>query len=232
MNKSKTVLCFAVIPLFFVIILLILALQPMSFAGMFVYRYQSLLAGFIALAAAFVTVSQMRADARQQREHHDQTIDLMMQPDANMVSKHIYYNKERLAIIRSEEIIITSYNSAELDFSSKSNVYNKVLDHIDSFFSDLEHTDAHRLYNAPAFYAFLLLKSKTGDLYEARKLLNEAKNKQPGQGDENFKSQQIDALIAAETYIRFCQPQFQFITDNFNELIERFKIILPTTYPY
>ena len=75
MVKPKNIFSLAVIPLFVILILLIMGTHQTSVLMLFIERYQTLIAGALAVLAAVITVAQMRESEEAQEIRHQQTLN-------------------------------------------------------------------------------------------------------------------------------------------------------------
>lgn len=94
MIKPKDIFSLAVIPLCVTLILLIMGNHQFSVWMFFVFRYQSLIAGILAVAAAVLTVWQMRKSEVAQDVRHQQTLNA----STFYPSKDIKYVAEQLSV--------------------------------------------------------------------------------------------------------------------------------------
>lgn len=93
MIKPKDIFSLAVIPLFFTLIFLILSIHQTNVLTVSVERFQTLIAGFMAVLAAGITVAQMRRSDRVQGIRHEQ----LMRISTYYPSKDIKFVAEQLS---------------------------------------------------------------------------------------------------------------------------------------
>lgn len=75
MLKPKDIFSLAVIPLFVILILLIMGIYHTSVLTLVIERYQTLIAGVLAVLAAVITVLQMRKSEEAQEIRHQQALN-------------------------------------------------------------------------------------------------------------------------------------------------------------
>lgn len=218
----------AIILIFAVSILLIAAMydgpsNPKSPAGKFVYNYQALIAGILAVIASAATIRQMKiTDARQDREQ-SQTRKFMMLPIVNTINKHALHNHARMKRITD---MCNDFNDDAYKkkiFREKALILDPVLNCMIEFINEYEDGKGLDLYSAKAREALQILNNQKHEIQDALQALHNITSKPVlNESSDSLLQREKVCLVAVESIIRNLQQYYKIITDNLSDLVDEY----------
>lgn len=214
-----------------VVVLIGLSVQALPEDEVWVYRYQPLAAGFLAVAAAALTVVAMFAVDKRQQDRHDKLIDLSIRPDRLRV--------ERIAPIAISEIVAMgaeiSHAQAVVSDSGIDNIlstHQATLRAVERGMRAIDQTSPIRdLFDAKLEIALLAAGEAGGVLTEPRMLFEEGqqeyrlwRGKNP-EGD--YAGHQVKTIVQAHERYRTGAIAFndaaQIFADHLQRLIGQYR---------
>lgn len=189
-------------------------------AGKFLYDYQALVVGILAVLASAATITQMRSDNAEQTRQNRLLVKLMIRPEANLVRKQAYYNLERKQRITDAVHRIDSQDYQRLCFRKKNLELFPVLNAMSEFLKEYEGREGVELYSPDSFHKLTFMQTHIVNINDALAGLSDAQRYGPPDYTISWlKSKQSESLIVAENLIRQWEPHYALIADNLQEML-------------
>lgn len=224
-TKLKRVCCFAVIPLFLVLISLIIAINHNSVFVVFIDRFQTLIAGFLAVLAAFITVFQMRISEQNQIIRHQENIDIAIRSDKRLVARETKLNALRgRAIVKLHNKISHPKFKANHPKDVCMNDLLSLLRHMTELMNSLEKGEVKRYFSPDAFTAMEFLIEQKHQFTELKLAIKSAMRPNDifiGDRKELVVNATIDEAIG---FVCVIYPMFAKIQKCILELMVEYRI--------